>query len=86
MTDKQLESISFALEKQAPSIEREAVFQTDYGELRFFGEDAQKIAKAVRKILVEQLVRAKEEQTKGKKMVLDEAWRFVDKIIETEDD
>lgn len=45
------DEINYALAKQVPSIEREAIFQTDYGELRLYGEDAERIAEVVRDIL-----------------------------------
>lgn len=45
------DEINYALAKQVPSIKREAIFQTDYGELRLYGEDAERIAEVVRDIL-----------------------------------
>lgn len=43
--------IEYALAKQVPSIEQEAIIQTNYGELRFEGQAAKRIAEVVKDIL-----------------------------------
>lgn len=47
--------VSYALSKQVPCIEREAVFQTNYGELTLTSRESAQVGALVRKLLDKRL-------------------------------
>lgn len=50
-SDQKRCDLEYALNKQVPSIAREANFETDYGYLRLTGTDALKVAALVRRLI-----------------------------------